>query len=610
MSETSQPIQVLDVFNKQNFHTGVASEFVKFPKAQSTVTMPNGVKFGDGSFQNSASTGSSLTVQEASGANPEIATEVSTIKVSNGTLTVDPNDNSIVTISTSGGSGSGSLTVTDNNVTSANVSTINVEALGTVVNDSATNTAFLFSGGSKVSSTQTYTTTALTNHQFLIDPFNTTNVTTSGVTSSGLVSSYTGAYKHDATVITDNLGIRHLEFDGLGDYIDFATSSNLIDAIPDHTSASPGNFTMWGWFSKGDDTNETIISTLSRTGSNGSYDGKGVELRTQGTYAIRIGSPNRASNNGFYSVDTTVEATEGWHMFGITAVHNGAGTDDAYDYTFYVDGVSIYTYTGEFFTPTSGVYIGAFNTIVNYPASNSSVTTSNIGHCGITNSALSSTDFTSIYNELKPYYLTTGLFAGDLTGNVTGDVTGNVTGNVTGDVTGNVTGDVTGNADTVTNGVYTNTNSTISGTITANEFLGPLTGDVTGDIKTTNSATSASITGSSTLSLQLSGNTYDTFHYNPTSGSAAITISTIEFASTGTAPRVNSQIVISIKNQSTQTVEIPTTIAVSDQAGGSSTGNFLVNFSSQVDIPNNGYGIITIYYLSSTLFFASASVFS
>lgn len=354
MSETSQPIQVLDVFNKQNFHTGVGSEFVKFPKAQSTVTMPNGVKFGDGSFQNSASAGSSLTVREVTGST--VVTEVDTIKVSNSTL-VDNGDGS-VTITTGGGGGGGSLTVQDNQATVSSVSSI------TLPNDTLTN-----NGGGAV------------------------------------------------------------------------------------TIASP---------------------TLAQVMTEGST----------ASAALNMGSFN-INNSG------TVTATE---------------------------------------------------------------------------------------------------FSGPLTGNVTGNVSGN--------------------AGTVTNGVYTNTSSTITGTVTASGFSGPLTGNVTGDIKTTNSATSASVTGSSTLSLQLSGNTYDTFHYNPTSGSAAITISTIEFASTGTAPRVNSQIVISIKNQSTQTVEIPTTIAVSDQAGGSSTGNFLVNFSSQVDIPNNGYGIITIYYLSSTLFFASASVFS
>ena len=440
MSETSQPIQVLDVFNKQNFHTGVASEFVKFPKAQSTVTMPNGVKFGDGSFQNSASAGSSLTVQEASGANPEIATEVSTIKVSNGTLTVDPNDNSIVTISTSGGSGSGSLTVTDNNVTSANVSTINVEALGTVVNDSATNTAFLFPGDSKVSSTQTYTTTALTNHQFLVDPFNTTNVTTSGITSSGLVSNYTGTYERvnpKATVKTNSSGIRHFQFDGNDDYIDFATSNNLIDAVP-----STGSTSLWAWFDL-EDTALSVNSLLStRTRVSGSDDkiGAGLELKTKsGFYSFRVG---KTSTQGFLEHESSVAVTKGWHMFAATMTYNSATVE--YDYVLYLDGVSIHTFSDEYAAPASGVRIGAaIADTTNVPSA--SVTTALIGHCGITDSALSSTDITSIYNELKPYYLTSGLFAGDLTGNVTG----NLTGNVTGDLTGNVSG----NAGTVTNGV-------------------------------------------------------------------------------------------------------------------------------------------------------------
>jgi hypothetical protein len=394
MSETSQPIQVLDVFNKQNFHTGVGSEFVKFPKAQSTVTMPNGVKFGDGSFQNSASAGSSLTVREVTGST--VVTEVDTIKVSNSTL-VDNGDGS-VTITTGGGGGGGSLTVQDNQATVSSVSSI------TLPNDTLTN-----NGGGAV------------------------------------------------------------------------------------TIASP---------------------TLAQVMTEGST----------ASAALNMGSFN-INNSG------TVTATE----FSGPLTGNVTGN-----------------VSGNAGTVTNGVYTNTSSTITG---------------------TVTATEFL-------------------------------------GPLTGNVTGNVSGNAGTVTNGVYTNTSSTITGTVTASGFSGPLTGNVTGDIKTTNSATSASVTGSSTLSLQLSGNTYDTFHYNPTSGSAAITISTIEFASTGTAPRVNSQIVISIKNQSTQTVEIPTTIAVSDQAGGSSTGNFLVNFSSQVDIPNNGYGIITIYYLSSTLFFASASVFS
>jgi len=339
MSETSQPIQVLDVFNKQNFHTGLASEFVKFPKAQSTVTMPNGVKFGDGSFQNSASTGSSLTVQDIN-AN-EIATEVSTIKVSNGTLIVDPIDNSIVTISTSGGGGGGSFTVTDNNVTAGNVTTLNVEALGTVVNDAATNTASLFLGGSKVSSTQTYTTAALTSHTFLVDPFNTTNVTTSGVTSSGTVASYTGTYERvvnndeTSTVAINSLGIRHFKFDTQNDFIDFATSNSSIDAIP-----LQNNTTLWAWYLI-DETNEssynTFLSTRTRTSTVA-----GLEIRTNiGFYSFRIGT-----GSAFLDINSTVPVTKGWHMSALTMTYNGTN----YDYILYVDGVSILTQSANYYS--------------------------------------------------------------------------------------------------------------------------------------------------------------------------------------------------------------------------------------------------------------------
>jgi len=101
MSETSQPIQVLDVFNKQNFHTGVGSEFVKFPKAQSTVTMPNGVLFGDGSYQNSASTGSSLTVQDASPGSSSV-NNVSLITITDGILSAGAAGEAILSITGSG----------------------------------------------------------------------------------------------------------------------------------------------------------------------------------------------------------------------------------------------------------------------------------------------------------------------------------------------------------------------------------------------------------------------------------------------------------------------------------------------------------------------------
>lgn len=59
-------------------------------------------------------------------------------------------------------------------------------------------------------------------------------------------------------------------------------------------------------------------------------------------------------------------------------------------------------------------------------------------------------------------------FTQTIIGNLQGNVTGNLTGNVTGNLTGNVTGNVSGNAGTVTNGVYTTGDQSISG---AKNFL-------------------------------------------------------------------------------------------------------------------------------------------
>ena len=49
MSESQKPLQILDIFNTQNFITN--KDYVTY-KAQGIVTVPNGLKFGDGSYLN------------------------------------------------------------------------------------------------------------------------------------------------------------------------------------------------------------------------------------------------------------------------------------------------------------------------------------------------------------------------------------------------------------------------------------------------------------------------------------------------------------------------------------------------------------------------------
>lgn len=244
MSETSQPIQVLDVFNKQNFHTGLASEFVKFPKAQSTVTMPNGVKFGDGTFQNSASTGSSLTVQEVSGTNPLIVTEVDTIKVSNSTL-VDNQDGS-VTITTGGGGGGGSLTVQDNVTTASSVSTI------TLPNNTLTN-----HGGGSVTIksptlSQVMTEGATASANLNMATFDIINLPGLTFASSNYVLTCSKFTTVSNNNIVFNPGSSHVEIDATGDsLLRLRSSSNAYVGL----QAPPGSFT----------THDIVLPTSSGT---------------------------------------------------------------------------------------------------------------------------------------------------------------------------------------------------------------------------------------------------------------------------------------------------------------------------------------------------------
>ena len=100
MSSRPQPKEKLNTFNSQNYFNGKNEQSVSYPVAQGMLTLSNGVKWGDGSYQNSANGfGVPLTVEEQDGT-PSVA-NVNTIKVTNGSLTDD--GSGVVSITTGGG---------------------------------------------------------------------------------------------------------------------------------------------------------------------------------------------------------------------------------------------------------------------------------------------------------------------------------------------------------------------------------------------------------------------------------------------------------------------------------------------------------------------------
>jgi hypothetical protein len=102
MSSQPAPIENSSIFNISNFNNlpnvGSTNQ-ANFPTLQGTLTAPNGIVWGDGSFQNSSTSNGVLTVEEIDGT-PTVA-NVNTIKVTNGSLT--DNGGGVVTISTGGG---------------------------------------------------------------------------------------------------------------------------------------------------------------------------------------------------------------------------------------------------------------------------------------------------------------------------------------------------------------------------------------------------------------------------------------------------------------------------------------------------------------------------
>jgi len=103
MSNQPKPFEELDIYNSVNYPgSAVSANLLNFPVAQGTETMPYGIIWGDGTYQNSANPGGySLTVQDGT----TTVTNVSDINVTNGTLT--NNGGGSVSITTGGGGGSG-----------------------------------------------------------------------------------------------------------------------------------------------------------------------------------------------------------------------------------------------------------------------------------------------------------------------------------------------------------------------------------------------------------------------------------------------------------------------------------------------------------------------
>lgn len=103
MSNQPKPFEELDIYNSVNYPgSAVSANLLNFPVAQGTETMPYGIIWGDGTYQNSANPGGySLTVQDGT----TTVTNVNDINVTNGTLT--NNGGGSVSITTGGGGGSG-----------------------------------------------------------------------------------------------------------------------------------------------------------------------------------------------------------------------------------------------------------------------------------------------------------------------------------------------------------------------------------------------------------------------------------------------------------------------------------------------------------------------
>jgi hypothetical protein len=143
MSNQPKPFEELDIYNSVNYpSSSVSATLLNFPVAQGTETMPYGVIWGDGTYQNSANPGGySLTVQDGT----TTVTNVNDINVTNGTLT--NNGGGSVSINTGGGGGGGVQNPMTSNLDGGgfdifnitNLTALNEATLPTIVNQTINN---------------------------------------------------------------------------------------------------------------------------------------------------------------------------------------------------------------------------------------------------------------------------------------------------------------------------------------------------------------------------------------------------------------------------------------------------------------------------------------
>ena len=209
MSAYPPPKNVGGEFNSDLFWTADGDK-ANFPTLQGTLTCPNGIKFGDGSFQNSASSGGGGTALTVEDTQSNSVSNVSTISFTNGTVS---GSNGVVSVTT-GTSSSTGITVDNGTTTGAGIDTLNVDALGTFLSVGGNAVDFL-SHKALHATNVTYTvspSTLLTGCQLFVDPMNTTNVNSATITNSGSITPYVGTYENDAHLKTDSFSkLRHLK---------------------------------------------------------------------------------------------------------------------------------------------------------------------------------------------------------------------------------------------------------------------------------------------------------------------------------------------------------------------------------------------------------------